>query len=1001
MNHSESIEIIKSFIKEKAKERETITHSFFSEIKPGILALFNILPGLSKFDEITRERLFSVAVKEYQSVYPIDIDPSTALTKKGFRTWLTEERRKSLSDNYINRYLTSLRKRGRSEKVIEEIRTSSENILGKLGDPRSDKPFYVRGLVVGSVQSGKTGNFNAVINRAVDAGYSLIIVLSGIMEDLRSQTQLRIEEDVIGEGVTDMIRDTKGEKGVGKVRKFGESGDQSVAQLFSITSYKSDFKKSVKETDFSLNNKNILVCKKNTGVLKNLLIWLSEYLNENKEKHNIPFLIIDDEADNASLNNMGKTGAEYASKINGHIRAILDLFSRRTYLGYTATPFANVLQDRNGPSAVRWPVSYKLNGDLVEKEFTQVDHIFPEDFIELLNPPSNYVGAKQIFETVLDDCVKIPLIELITDAEDQFPSRVCREDGSERAAVKGDEYPVVLPKSLEDAIQCFVLTIALRLSRADEMADSGMIMPHHTMLVHVSRFMTWQNRTKELIRVYLTKLEDDIKNDLPNNKELIYGKLEKVWNRYYAHIVQNIRTYLPDGYQDEFLVSKRFEEIKALLVQAVSGIEVKAINSDTRDKLLYVKDSSGNGKKVIAVGGNRLSRGFTLEGLTINYFIRNTNYSDTLLQMGRWFGYRPGYLDCCKVFTTADAIEKFDSTTRAIEELEAEFKKMNRLNRSPQDFVLRVRKHPGTLKITRPAILKDTKTVKWSYQDQLVQSTRFKVKHADVLNSAWESFLRFIELQKSNITHDSDRGFFLIDLKAPELISFLNNPTSFDEFEMNAIIKFIELCNGKNKLENWTIAIKAKGEGESLKREVTHLPADLELSVRSGPQKAGAYRSLFLKKGIFSASGKSANIVSSGSDFNILLSEAVRNEAEKEFRDERESFYKSKKYSDYKKKAVSVTVPERVYREAMTDNQGLLVVYLMDTRTVFRKKEDDVELLNKAKEWGISMEVPLIGYAIGFPPISPDPGGEYVHGGYDLEEVAGEEWDESLETNED
>src|SRR5690606_8050080 len=126
--------------------------------------------------------------------------------------------------------------------------------------------------------SGKTGNFNAVINRAVDCGYSLIIVFSGIMEDLRSQTQLRIEEDVIGEGTVDIKLDKKDTKGVGLIRKFGEQGDRSVTQVCSVTSYRADFWKLVKDADFSLSHKNILVCKKNTGVLQNLLLWLHAHL---------------------------------------------------------------------------------------------------------------------------------------------------------------------------------------------------------------------------------------------------------------------------------------------------------------------------------------------------------------------------------------------------------------------------------------------------------------------------------------------------------------------------------------------------------------------------------------------------------------------------------------------------------------------------------------------------------------------------------------------------
>lgn len=996
--------MIKSFITAKAEEETTgIKHSFFEKIRMEIFKLMGIVPGLSNLDDSTKEHLYNVAVKEYQSVHPIDIDPSISLTKNGFVSWLTDERRSSMPDDYIKRYLTYLGSRGRSEKVIEEISSSSEKILAKLGDPKSEKPFYYKGLVVGSVQSGKTGNFNAVINRAVDAGYSLIIVLSGIMEDLRSQTQLRLEEDVIGEGTLDLAKDNKGEKGVGLVRKFGEQGDQAIRQVFSITSYKSDFKKSVKETDFSLNNKNILVCKKNTGVLKNLLIWLSDYLDENKEKHDIPFLIVDDEADNASLNNLGKKGAEYASVINGHIRALLDLFTKKTYLGYTATPFANVLQDRNQTTAKKWPITYKVNSHVTTKEFMQVSNIFPDDFIELLTSPSNYVGAKQIFETVLDDSVKLPLVEIISDTDASFPTRVPKNDGSDgdRAAVKTDNYPVFLPKSLEEATECFILSIALRLSRVQDMTDSTFLNPHHTMLIHISRFIPWQNKTKELILNYVTKLETDLNNDLPNNSNLIYGRLEKVWNKYYATIVKNIRGYLPEGYHDEFLVSKTYNEIRSHLIDAVKGIEVKAVNSQTGDKLQYFKDSFGNGRKIIAVGGNRLSRGFTLEGLTINYFIRNTNYSDTLLQMGRWFGYRPGYIDCCKVFTTLEAVQKFDSTTRAIEELEAEFIKMNRLNKSPNDFVLRVRKHPGTLKITRPAILKDTKVVNWSYQDQLVQTTSFRIDNNKMIKESWDGLKSFIANNQFKKT-DDDR-FFRRDLSVKKFIEFLKLPNTFERFELAAIVKFIELCIKKQKLQEWTIIIKATGTGSELTEDKTGLSSKIRMATRTGPDDKNHFRQLF-NTGIFSASGKSANIVSAGTDFDVLLSKETKVVAENEFKKQRAEFLKKKGEKDYESKANNTTIPERVYRERMKDSQGLLVIYLIDLQSVFLQtlNKEDQSMKELIQKNDIDIKTPLIGYAFGFPPISPDPGGEYVHGNYELEnEEESEEWDESLETTEE
>lgn len=1003
MNNTETIEIIKTFIKEKAKKEEYLTHSFFDKIKNEIVTMVRIFPGIAEKDDRTLDHLYQTSVKEFQSVNPIDIDPSNSLTKKGLPIWLTEERKKSIKDDYIKRYLTFLAKKGRSEKVLSEISTSSEKILSKLGDPKSEKSFYVKGLVVGSVQSGKTGNFNAVINRSIDAGYSLIIVLSGIMEDLRSQTQLRIEEEVIGEGTIDVTKDRTGFKGVGEIRRFGEMGDQNVSQVFSVTSYKSDFKKSVKDTVFSLNNKNILVCKKNTGVLKNLLIWLSDYLNENKEKHDIPFLIVDDEADNASLNNLGKKGVDYASAINGHIRALLDLFTKKSYLGYTATPFANVLQDRNQTIPLKWPVTYKLNGDQVLKEFSQVGNIFPDDFIELLNTPSNYIGAKQIFETVFDDNIKLPLVELIHDTNIEFPSHLPKDEKSDRAVTKYDDYPVNLPRSLTEATQCFILTIALRYSRLANMTDSGFLNPHHTMLVHISRFITWQNKTKELLIEYLRKLESDINNDLPNNSKLIYGTLEKTWDKYYATIVHNIRAYLPQGYQDEFLLPKTFNDIRPFLIDAVKGIEIKAVNSSTGDKLNYEKDINGNGKKIIAVGGNRLSRGFTLEGLTINYFIRNTNFSDTLLQMGRWFGYRPGYLDCCKIFTNTDAVNKFDATTRAIEELEIEFKKMSRLERTPADFVLRVRKHPGALKVTRPSILKNTKLVNWSYQDQLVQTTRFKINDNEKLSIAWDAFKGFIHTHKKDLIRKNN-DFYLINLNVKELIEFLQLPNTFEDFEVTSIIKFIELAKEKNKLMNWTVAIKASGKGKDLLPEKSGLEEKISLSIRTGPEKeSGYFRDLFITNGFFSAAGKSANIVSAGKDFSLLLSEEKQKEVVLQFRNERLEYYTKKSTPNPEQKSQKTTIPERVYREAMSDDEGLLVVYLMDLDTVFRKGENDLEMDEMVAKNGIDTDIPLIGYAIGFPPISPDPGGEYLHGDYDIEDEIDEteEWDESLEATDE
>ncbi len=778
------IDIIIKIIASKAKEysqNNSLSPTYFlnllPEIQDSIIAVIKVY-GYPEIDEVTLKNYFETARNQYLSVNPIDIDPSNSLTKKGFRTWLTAERKEELKNswNYSDRYFTLLEKAGRSEKVIDETKKTSLEILEKMGDPKSREEFYVKGLVVGSVQAGKTQNFNAVINRAIDSGYGLIIVLAGLMEDLRNQTQLRIENDVIGEGL-DIDTDTLVKKGVGAIRRFGNMGDSSITQVISITSAKSDFKKSLLDADFSLNHTNILVCKNNVSVLRNLIVWLHDYLEENKDQHDIPLLILDDEADNASLNNEGKRGREYASKTNGHIRALLALFKRKTYLGYTATPFANILADRNDAPENNWIVKYKVRGQAEEKALQRVDNLFPDDFIVLLNPPTNYVGAKQIFETTepIDNKaeLKIPLVEIVDDNIEHFPDKVYSPANGELVGVQkiksqndwnekigqfnsyldfadyreyrrqtrssrtGDGFPRKLPDSIKESVLCFILSIAIRESRKPAMVNSTMFNPHNSMLIHISRYTLWQNSLKKLIDDYIRDIQGSLQLDDPTNTSSIFATFERIWFKYYSKIIENVSDYLPKGYDDEFLKPISFETIKNnFLTDAIKGIEVKAVNSSTGDKLVYPRNTP---KKYIAIGGNRLSRGFTLEGLSINYFVRSTDYSDALLQMGRWFGYRPGYLDCCKLFITRDSMEKYDLVTRTIEELETEFKKMEEKDKTPANFILRVKKHPGALKITRPSILRDTLEVNWSYQDSLEQSTNFEIEKKKI-EAVWTQF---------------------------------------------------------------------------------------------------------------------------------------------------------------------------------------------------------------------------------------------------------------------
>lgn len=1008
----------------------------FSEIEVKIRSAASIIEYPS-VDNVTLKNYYEVAKREYLSVNPIDIEPASLLTKDGFETWLNSDKVSEIQWNYAERYFSYLEGFGRSETVVEETRVSSLSIMEKLGDPKSSDEFYVKGLVVGEVQSGKTGNFNAVINRSIDCGYGLIIVLSGIMEDLRSQTQQRIDCDVVGEGV-DIETKKFGRKGVGSISTFGKFGGSQVEQVVSVTSCKSDFNKSLADADFSLNHTNVIVCKKNNNVLKNLIVWLHDYLDQDKEKHNIPLLILDDEADNASLNNEGANGREYASKINGHIRALLQLFHKKTYLGYTATPFANVLQDRNDCPENDWIIRYKLKGETEEKSLPQVSNIFPDDFIVLLSTPSNYIGAKQIFETVksFDEDIlenkqleKLPLVHVVSDNIENYPARVWQMNDGDLIGVENftskkewnekvgkfnsysdfdnyrdykertrsgrtsDDFPKNIPQSLEDAILCFLLSIAVRESRKPMMIKSTLYQPHNTMLIHISRFTSWQNKTCRLIKEYVAKLSSSIDNDNPESTDSIYFELANIWYRYYATIIESIMEYLPFDYVDDFMTPIAFDSLKRHLPKAIKGLEVRAINSVTKVKLEYANNDP---KKIIAIGGNRLSRGFTLEGLTINYFVRSTNYSDTLLQMGRWFGYRPGYLDCCKIFTTQESIDKFDSTTKCIEELEIEFRKMEKLNKSPEKFVLRVKKHPGTLKITRPSILKNTVDVKWSYQDQLEMTTEFDVRK-EKIEKVWSVFRNEIA-PLFKVKEDNPRGFITYTTSGKGIVELLKKENNFLESDLHLMIKFIELCNNRKKLTNWTVAVKTHGAAKKkygkgiLEPEESKLPKRINLAVRSGPGlRQESVRQLFLNSKRFKATGRSANIVSTGKDLSILLSDSEIKEAEEEFRVAKAKYFlvNDKALTDdaAKERASGINIPERVYREKMKENEGLLIIYLFDSYYSFnqRKGKEDAPFKKLVDNENYDLDIPIIGYAIGFPPIENDPGGEYVKGDYDLD----------------
>jgi hypothetical protein len=604
-----------------------------------IRAQINQIRCLPMFASVTDEDAEHLA-KELETKLDVGMAMGSQLTAEGFRPW-HPQRRAEIDPYFWGRYRKLLVGQGFPKGVLETLDQVTDNITGLLEDPLKEGEWDRRGMVVGHVQSGKTANYTGLICKAADAGYKLIIVIAGVHNNLRSQTQARIDEGFIG-------RDTgKGLALDGQDNRIGVGMFDTTRKPASFTNTMRDFNKQQASTVGvsigDLKNSAILVIKKNSSTLSNLISWLKD--NNAKRgggKIADPVLLIDDEADNASINT-AKNPNE-ATKINGQIRSLLDLFGRKCYVGYTATPFANIFIDPETDDQM-------LGADL-----------FPRDFIVSLEPPDNYFGASKVF---LDNSDAI--IRPISDNEDRLP-----------VGHKITHRVTSLPGSLENAVHAFVIVRAIRIAR-------GQAKQHSSMLVNASRFTSVQAQIRNEIHGMIGDLREAIRTfaGLGPTASLKNDKIRRLY----------------ETWGEEFSDAADWESVHANLVHAVGPIQVIEVNAKSKGGLDY-RGNAEHGLHVIAVGGFSLSRGLTLEGLAVSYFLRNSLMYDTLMQMGRWFGYRPGYEDLCRVWMPEDAQGWYEHIAEATDELRSEFKAMEAINATPAQFGLRVRSHPDTLIVT-------------------------------------------------------------------------------------------------------------------------------------------------------------------------------------------------------------------------------------------------------------------------------------------------------------
>ena len=578
--------------------------------------------------------------RRFEESLVVSMDIGTTLVNSEHRPWLADAN-KDIDPFYWSRYRNHLTRQGWSQAVIVTMDAVTERTLDLLENPLKPGPWDRRGMVIGHVQSGKTANYTGLICKAADAGYRLIVVIAGIHNNLRNQTQIRIDQGFVGVDSARLLNSgRRSHVGVGML-------DQRRRPV-TFTNSQRDFNKrtatSVGVPLQNLTEPAVFVIKKNSRSLQYLIEWLKEHSTQGDGTTiDIPVLLIDDEADNASINIMQGRGA--VSRINGQIRQLLNLFPRSAYVGYTATPFANIFIDPDTDDEM-------LGEDL-----------FPRDFIMSLDPPSNYFGADKVF----GDADDLP-VRVVEDSEATLPLQ--HKLGHEVDAI---------PPSLSTAVRVFIVARAIRIARGQRTA-------HSSMLVNASRF---------------TDVQRQIRNELHRVLKDMQASIRTHSSRPVAEALRNPEiAALHDAWKSEFTDTEfPWETIQAQLNEAVTPVSVVEINSRSASALNYA-DHEEHGLHVIAVGGYSLSRGLTLEGLMVSYFLRNSKMYDTLMQMARWFGYRPGYEDLCRVWMPEEAVGWYSHVADSIELLRAELRTMEQAGAAPTDFGLKVRAHPDTLTIT-------------------------------------------------------------------------------------------------------------------------------------------------------------------------------------------------------------------------------------------------------------------------------------------------------------
>ena len=612
--------------------------------------------------------------------------------------------------------------------AVESIDQSSTDIVGLLADPHT-KIIKTRGLVVGHVQSGKTANFTATIAKAADSGYRMFIVLSGVHNALRRQTQLRLERQLT---------------------------DLEPKRWLPLTDEHHDFGNPVRalaimaSTDLRL----LAVVKKNVSRLTRLRDWLRQAA-EHGGLDTCPVLIIDDEADQASPNAARNPELD-RTKINQRIVELLEL-PRVAYVGYTATPFANVLIDPQSP-----------------------EDLYPRSFIYALAKPSTYFGAEELFGLGLTG-------EEEADAHDMI--RIVPESEAELHRVRsGQPFHAEVTPSLRQAIVWFLLATAARRIRTGKT-------PHSSMLIHTTQRVLPHLEYLEPIRMTAKEIAAAMDRRDPD----VLAELRALW--------EQEQTREPSDAHG--LPSHTFDEIAFEVLRVIGDLKVVADNGQSAERLLYDDEA---GTTVIAVGGNTLSRGLTLEGLVSSFFLRGANAYDTLLQMGRWFGYRPGYGDLPRIWTTKELADGFRFLADVENDLRSEVDRYRVEQTNPSQVAVRLMLHPK-LQVTNKVRMQFAVATQASFSGQRPQTIYFAHRNEVAIAKNLEAAKEVIARGRASGSSDvADAKVILRDLAVGDILSFIESYQWDQNADLDPVLlrKYIERQNEAGLLTTWNLGVMTR-----------------------------------------------------------------------------------------------------------------------------------------------------------------------------------------------